>query len=244
MKNNFAVILAFFMFIAIVNAAPAPHQFVVNNKTRECGQFWGGDEFTVLELPEGWHDYKEGFYIYDVEDSILPYNEDFAREVCNNGSYTQNPEWPPYSENYEPITIETRYLKNLNPTHKIGVYSFGNVFLMVNNETGECGELKKNESYENLSMHESSLHINNKVWSSLYEHYSEVAASMFCKQIGYEYIGFVEPSSIRSTGLTQRQLASDFISSVIFLLILAFIFVYIYIKIKKSSKKNLPNMCP
>ncbi len=41
-----------------VFAAPAPHRFVINEKTKQSGIYWAGDEFTQYELPDGWKIYE------------------------------------------------------------------------------------------------------------------------------------------------------------------------------------------
>ena len=40
-----------------VSAEPMPWGIAVNETTRECASFWGGDEFTQYLLPEGWRDF-------------------------------------------------------------------------------------------------------------------------------------------------------------------------------------------
>lgn len=40
--------------IAISAAAPAPPQIIINNATKQCSDFNGGDECTRCEPPEGW----------------------------------------------------------------------------------------------------------------------------------------------------------------------------------------------
>ena len=47
------VLAAWFWFLL----APLPHGIALNHETRECGGFWGGDEYGGYRLPEGWVDY-------------------------------------------------------------------------------------------------------------------------------------------------------------------------------------------
>lgn len=41
----------------ITNSAPLPKGVAINSNSKECGAYWGGDEFTSYKLPEGWEAY-------------------------------------------------------------------------------------------------------------------------------------------------------------------------------------------
>jgi hypothetical protein len=40
--------------LATASAAPAPWGIAINQETRECAGYWGGDEFHGFALPDGW----------------------------------------------------------------------------------------------------------------------------------------------------------------------------------------------
>jgi hypothetical protein len=47
--------------------APMPHGIALNHETRECGGFWGGDEYGGYRLPEGWVDYYPKLGVIETE---------------------------------------------------------------------------------------------------------------------------------------------------------------------------------
>jgi hypothetical protein len=70
------VILSFvfglFLVLTPSYSAPAPRQFAINEAKKQCGIYWGGDEFVAISLPEGW----------DVYDDVIATNE-IATEYGN-----------------------------------------------------------------------------------------------------------------------------------------------------------------
>jgi hypothetical protein len=48
-------LIALVIFAVIL--APAPWGIAINTQTQQCAAFWGGDEYAVYQLPEGWQDY-------------------------------------------------------------------------------------------------------------------------------------------------------------------------------------------
>jgi hypothetical protein len=51
-------LLALFVFAGLVAAAPAPWGIALNHETKECGGYWGGDEYVSYRLPDGWREYR------------------------------------------------------------------------------------------------------------------------------------------------------------------------------------------
>ena len=49
-----AFALLVLIFSPIAFAAPAPPQMIVNNATKECADFFAGDECMGCEIPQGW----------------------------------------------------------------------------------------------------------------------------------------------------------------------------------------------
>ena len=55
--KKLTIILITIVFIAIPNntfAAPAIDEIALNHETKQCGNFWSGDEFTSIKLPPKW----------------------------------------------------------------------------------------------------------------------------------------------------------------------------------------------
>jgi len=81
------VILFVFFLLSFVNAAPSIFGMALNHETKECGNFWEGDEFVHYELPEGWEDYYEsssGLTKTEVGDcnwSVLHSEEDCCKKL-------------------------------------------------------------------------------------------------------------------------------------------------------------------
>jgi hypothetical protein len=44
--------------IAAKSAAPLPYYLAINYATKQCGQYWGGDEHGTYHLPPGWSTYE------------------------------------------------------------------------------------------------------------------------------------------------------------------------------------------
>ena len=47
--------------------APMPWGIALNHETRECGGFWGGDEYGGYRLPEGWVAYYPRLGVIETE---------------------------------------------------------------------------------------------------------------------------------------------------------------------------------
>jgi|GEM_PF-1048889 len=56
-KYFFGVFLIFLFSGQISQAAPAPWGLAINQDTKECAGYWGGDEFVSYKLPDGWKAY-------------------------------------------------------------------------------------------------------------------------------------------------------------------------------------------
>ena len=58
MKKVFFLSILFLTFTMTIPdttlSAPAAQQLVVNDRTKQCGFFWIGDEFHVCDLPDDW----------------------------------------------------------------------------------------------------------------------------------------------------------------------------------------------
>jgi hypothetical protein len=54
MKNAIALALVWFFL------APMPYGIALNHQTKECGSYWGGDEFAIYHLPPEWKVYYPG----------------------------------------------------------------------------------------------------------------------------------------------------------------------------------------
>ncbi len=64
------ILLLFIFLINIVYSEPLPWGIAINDKTKECAGYWGGDEFVNYKLPSGWKDY------YPTEEGIVtPYGK-------------------------------------------------------------------------------------------------------------------------------------------------------------------------
>ena len=48
------IILLFLVGAEATAAAPLPPELAVNHETKECAEFWGGDECVRCSVPEGW----------------------------------------------------------------------------------------------------------------------------------------------------------------------------------------------
>jgi hypothetical protein len=47
--------------IASTSPAPAPHYLAINYSTKQCGEYWPGDEYVNYDLPPGWTTYQYGY---------------------------------------------------------------------------------------------------------------------------------------------------------------------------------------
>ena len=66
------------IFVSNAYAAPAPKLMAVNDKTKECGLFFAGDEFSHVEVPANWKVYSPNIMLLDDAD---------AKKECELKSY-------------------------------------------------------------------------------------------------------------------------------------------------------------
>jgi len=74
--------------INFVNAAPAPWGFALNHKTKQCINFWPGDEFSQNKLPEGFEFYWDKSY--NKETGSLTYITSVGNCTIKEGVQTSN----------------------------------------------------------------------------------------------------------------------------------------------------------
>ncbi len=65
--------------------APMPWGIALNHETRECGGFWGGDEYGGYRLPEGWVDYYPRRGIIETEAGRCSFPDTSGYEPPNEG---------------------------------------------------------------------------------------------------------------------------------------------------------------
>ena len=56
-RKSLPLVLVIMLFIVANEAtvaAPAPPELAVNHESKQCAEFWGGDECVVCSLPAGW----------------------------------------------------------------------------------------------------------------------------------------------------------------------------------------------
>jgi hypothetical protein len=46
------------LLVAATLPAPLPYYLAINYATKQCGEYWGGDEFVTYKLPPGWNTYE------------------------------------------------------------------------------------------------------------------------------------------------------------------------------------------
>ena len=60
------------LLVSSTRLAPAPDYLAINYETKECGRYWGGDEYTSYDLPSGWvkFDYRHsnGYWLIETRD--------------------------------------------------------------------------------------------------------------------------------------------------------------------------------
>ncbi len=49
------------LLIASTSTAPLPHYLAINSSTKQCGDYWPGDEYVNYDLPTGWTTYAYGY---------------------------------------------------------------------------------------------------------------------------------------------------------------------------------------
>jgi hypothetical protein len=143
MKNKFfftriftVIILFIILCSPIVKSAPMPRQVAINEKTNQCGAFWGGDEFNEYKLKQGW----QAFYpkikfeiVTDYGNCTLLENSD-ASECCKQlGLSYINYKDIPYNQNKIGENICDL------PYHSDGIESYEGI--SINTNTKQCSEL-------------------------------------------------------------------------------------------------------
>jgi hypothetical protein len=62
-----------------------PHGIALNHETRECGGFWGGDEYGGYRLPEGWVDYYPRLGVIETEVGSCSFPDTTGHEPPGEG---------------------------------------------------------------------------------------------------------------------------------------------------------------
>jgi len=65
--------------------APMPWGIALNHETRECGGYWGGDEYAGYRLPEGWVDYYPRMGIIETEVGSCSFPDTSGFEAPSEG---------------------------------------------------------------------------------------------------------------------------------------------------------------
>ncbi len=85
------------LIIAATSPAPAPYYLAINYATKQCGEYWPGDEYVNYVLPAGWTTYEYGYSLRSVSvetpsgtcsvpKPLTPLS--FAEVCCTQFSYT------------------------------------------------------------------------------------------------------------------------------------------------------------
>ncbi len=85
------------LLIASTSPAPAPYYLAINYATRQCGEYWPGDEYVHYVLPAGWTTYEYDYSLRSVSvetpsgtcsvpKPLTP--SSFAEVCCTQFSYT------------------------------------------------------------------------------------------------------------------------------------------------------------
>lgn len=89
------------LLIASASPAPLPHYLAINYATKQCGEYWPGDEYVNYDLPTGWTAYQYGYSLDDnwfvetpsrtcsVPQSVA--RSSFAKVCCSQFGYTYVP---------------------------------------------------------------------------------------------------------------------------------------------------------
>ena len=77
-KVEICLVASFFLFLffnGISFGAPAMRGIAINEATKECGGYWGGDEYKQYSLPSGWTAYypveESGSYFFTIGDKKI-----------------------------------------------------------------------------------------------------------------------------------------------------------------------------
>lgn len=65
--------------------APMPWGIALNHETKECGGFWGGDEYGGYRLPEGWVDYYPRLGVIETEVGVCSFPDTTGYEAPGEG---------------------------------------------------------------------------------------------------------------------------------------------------------------
>jgi hypothetical protein len=76
--------LFIFQFIKTDNYAPAPRGIAINNVSRECGYYWGGDEYISYELSNEWEIFypNENYDGFESKYGNCAIDDKFTYEKC------------------------------------------------------------------------------------------------------------------------------------------------------------------
>ncbi len=75
----------------IVNAAPATEGIAINEQTKECAGYWGGDEFIQYQLPSGWKSYYPDYNEVEEGQCIEGTGQCGGKYQCVTNGKTLNP---------------------------------------------------------------------------------------------------------------------------------------------------------
>jgi hypothetical protein len=97
------------LLIAAAAPAPLPYYLAINYATKQCGQYWGGDEHGTYKLPPGWSTYEyqytaSGWFVETPGGRCSvpqPAVRRFAEICCSQLGYTYISE---YIGTYHPLT--------------------------------------------------------------------------------------------------------------------------------------------
>lgn len=154
---GFFVTIIFLMFLSLlikitVYASPGPEGIAINSETKQCSDYWPGDEFVEYTLPEGWTAYyddmffslttaygrcyvKEGddysecckqLNLKTVDYKTIPYNQEL---VYLEDKYSQ----------YAPEAVNNHLSSNCKPPYTGEMLE--STGISINKETRECTAL-------------------------------------------------------------------------------------------------------
>jgi hypothetical protein len=104
-----------------VSASPGPQGIAINSETKQCANYWPGDEFTEYNLPEGWESYYPD---YDEQEQKNGTCIKGVGECLNKFQIIIN-------------TIPEEYCYDSKEVCENLLYSWG-TFSALNTETGKC----------------------------------------------------------------------------------------------------------
>ena len=130
------VLIIFCMALSLVNfayAAPSMWGIAFNHETKECADYWSGDEFTYYELPAGWKAY------YPYSDELIGSNYSTLRATLQielgSFNYTEEEFWEMWPHDFCNLTGYTYVSENIGmeSTTSWGVQNFliDNLWLII-----------------------------------------------------------------------------------------------------------------